>query len=198
MIIGYARVSTIEQNLKPPIEELQNAGAEKIYSEKYTGTTTERPIFDKVMKTLKTGDTLIVTKLDRLARNLSEALNVVDELFSRNVAINVLNLGRIDNTPSGKLIFNVFMSFAQFERDLIVSRTQEGKAYARKHDPNYRDGRPRKFTREQLELAYTLRKQGYTYRMIEKATGISTATQRRRFKELEAKQLLENQQNEKA
>ena len=93
MKIGYARVSTIEQNLKPQIEQLKQAGAEKIYSEKYTGTTTERPVFDEVMKTLKSGDTLIVT------------------------------------------------------------RTQEGKAYARKHDPSYRDGRPRKFTPEQLELA---------------------------------------------
>lgn len=125
MKIGYARVSTIEQNLKPQIEQLKQAGAEKIYSEKYTGTTTERPVFDEVMKTLKSGDTLIVTKLDRLARNLGEALRVVDALFSRQ---DVLNLGRIDNTPSGKLIFNVFMSFAQFERDLIVTRTQEGKA----------------------------------------------------------------------
>ncbi|AEA32431.1 hypothetical protein LAB52_07560 [Lactobacillus amylovorus GRL1118] len=187
MKIGYARVSTIEQNLKPQIEQLKQAGAEKIYSEKYTGTTTERPVFDEVMKILKSGDTLIVTKLDRLARNLGEALHVVDALFSRQVAIDVLNLGRIDNTPSGKLIFNVFMSFAQFERDLIVTRTQEGKAYARKHDPSYRDGRPRKFTPEQLELAYKLRQQGYTYRMIEKSTGISTATQRRRFKEIEAK-----------
>ena len=127
MKIGYARVSTIEQNLKPQIEQLKQAGAEKIYSEKYTGTTTERPVFDEVMKTLKSGDTLIVT------------------------------------------------------------RTQEGKAYARKHDPSYRDGRPRKFTPEQLELAYKLRQQGYTYRMIEKSTGISTVTQRRRFKEIEAK-----------
>lgn len=127
MKIGYARVSTIEQNLKPQIEQLKQAGAEKIYSEKYTGTTTERPVFDEVMKTLKSGDTLIVT------------------------------------------------------------RTQEGKAYARKHDPSYRDGRPRKFTPEQLELAYKLRQQGYIYRMIEKSTGISTATQRRRFKEIEAK-----------
>ena len=127
MKIGYARVSTIEQNLKPQIEQLKQAGAEKIYSEKYTGTTTERPVFDEVMKTLKSGDTLIVT------------------------------------------------------------RTQEGKAYARKHDPSYRDGRPRKFTPEQLELAYKLRQQGYTYRMIEKSTGISTATQRRHFKEIEAK-----------
>ncbi|MDB6260481.1 recombinase family protein [Lactobacillus amylovorus] len=187
MKIGYARVSTIEQNLQPQIEQLKQAGAEKIYSEKYTGTTTERPVFDEVMETLKIGDTLIVTKLDRLARNLGEALHVVDALFTRQVAIDVLNLGRIDNTPSGKLIFNVFMSFAQFERDLIVARTQEGKAYARKHDPSYRDGRPRKFTPEQLELAYKLRQQGYTYRMIEKSTGISTATQRRRFKEIEAK-----------
>lgn len=127
MKIGYARVSTIEQNLKPQIEQLKQAGAEKIYSEKYTGTTTERPVFDEVMKTLKSGDTLIMT------------------------------------------------------------RTQEGKAYARKHDPSYRDGRPRKFTPEQLELAYKLRQQGYTYRMIEKSTGISTVTQRRRFKEIEAK-----------
>lgn len=127
MKIGYARVSTIEQNLKPQIEQLKQAGAEKIYSEKYTGTTTERPVFDEVMKTLKSGDTL------------------------------------------------------------IVIRTQEGKAYARKHDPSYRDGRPRKFTPEQLELAYKLRQQGYTYRMIEKSTGISTVTQRRRFKEIEAK-----------
>lgn len=127
MKIGYARVSTIEQNLKPQIEQLKQAGAEKIYSEKYTGTTTERHVFDEVMKTLKSGDTLIVT------------------------------------------------------------RTQEGKAYARKHDPSYRDGRPRKFTPEQLELAYKLRQQGYTYRMIEKSTGISTATQRRHFKEIEAK-----------
>ena len=127
MKIRYARDSTIEQILKPQIEQLKQAGAEKIYSEKYTGTTTERPVFDEVMKTLKSGDTLIVT------------------------------------------------------------RTQEGKAYARKHDPSYRDGRPRKFTPEQLELAYKLRQQGYTYRMIEKSTGISTVTQRRRFKEIEAK-----------
>ena len=127
MKIGYARVSTIEQNLKPQIEQLKQAGAEKIYSEKYTGTTTERPVFDEVMKTLKSSDTRIVT------------------------------------------------------------RTQEGKAYARKHDPSYRDGRPRKFTPEQLELAYKLRQQGYTYRMIEKSTRISTVTQRRRFKEIEAK-----------
>lgn len=68
-----------------------------------------------------------------------------------------------------------------------MTRTQEGKAYARKHDPSYRDGRSRKFTPEQLELAYKLRQQGYTYRMIEKSTGISTVTQRRRFKEIEAK-----------
>lgn len=127
MKIGYARVSTIEQNLKPQIEQLKQAGAEKIYSEKYTDTTTERPVFDEVMKTLKSGDTLIVTRI------------------------------------------------------------QEGKAYARKHDPSYRDGRPRKFTPEQLELAYKLRQQGYTYRMIEKSAGISTATQRRHFKEIEAK-----------
>lgn len=85
------------------------------------------------------------------------------------------------------MIFDEVMKTLKSGDTLIVTRTQEGKAYARKHDPSYRDGRLRKFTPEQLELAYKLRQQGYTYRMIEKSTGISTVTQRRRFKEIEAK-----------
>lgn len=79
------------------------------------------------------------------------------------------------------------MAFAQFERDLIVTRTQEGKAYAREHDPNFKEGRPKKFTDEQIEIARQLREKGYTRKMIEKATGISVATQKRRIKQLETK-----------
>lgn len=92
-------------------------------------------------------------------------------------------MGVIDNTPTGQLIFTIFSAFAQFERDLIVTRTQEGKMYAREHDPNFREGRPRTYSDEQIQLAYELRQQGMTYKMIARKTGISERTQQRRFKE---------------
>lgn len=180
---GYARVSTLSQDLESQIEELKKAGAEKIYQEKFTGTTTNRPEFEKLISNLNNGDTLIVTKLDRFARNTLEALDTVKKLFDRGVKINILNMGQIDNTPTGNLIFTIFSAFAQFERDMIVSRTQEGKIWAKEHDPNFKDGRPRKFKKEQIELAKKLRKQGETYKMIARQLGISERTLYRRIKE---------------
>lgn len=99
---------------------------------------------------MESGDTLIVTKLDRFARNTREALATIQELFDKDIKINVLNMGVIDNTTTGKLIFTIFNAFAQFERDMIVSRTQEGKEYSRKNNPNFKEGRPNKFTEEQI------------------------------------------------
>ncbi|MGA3413869.1 recombinase family protein, partial [Lactiplantibacillus pentosus] len=127
MKYGYARVSTTDQKLANQIELLKLTGAEKIFQEKFTGTTTERPEFQKLLRVLKTGDTLIVTKLDRFARNTREALAIIQELFKENVKVNILNMGLIDNTPTGQLVFTIFSAFAQFERDMIVTRTQEGK-----------------------------------------------------------------------
>ena len=135
MKYGYARVSTTDQKLANQIELLKLAGAEKVFQEKFTGMTTERPEFQKLLQALKSDDTLIVTKLDRFARNTREALTIIQELFSRNVKVNILNMGLIDNTPTGQLIFTIFSAFAQFERDMIVTRTQEGKLYAKQHDP---------------------------------------------------------------
>lgn len=182
MKYGYARVSTTDQKLANQIELLQVAGAQKIFQEKYTGTTTERPEFQKLLRVLKTGDTLIVTKLDRFARNTREALAIIQELFKENVKVNILNMGLIDNTPTGQLIFTIFSAFAQFERDMIVTRTQEGKLYAKQHDSSFREGRPKTYSDEQIKFAYELRKQGMTYKMIERKTGISKRTQQRRFK----------------
>lgn len=124
-----------------------------------------------------------MTKLDRFARNTTEALELIQKLFKQNIKVNILNMGVIDNTPTGQLIFTIFSAFAQFERDLIVTRTQEGKMYAREHDPNFREGRPRTYSDEQIQLAYELRQQGMTYKMIARKTGISERTQQRRFKE---------------
>lgn len=183
MKYGYARVSTTDQKLENQIDLLKSAGADKIFREKYTGTTTQRPEFQKLLNELEANDTLIVTKLDRFARNTTEALELIQKLFKQNIKVNILNMGVIDNTPTGQLIFTIFSAFAQFERDLIVTRTQEGKMYAREHDPNFREGRPRTYSDEQIQLAYELRQQGMTYKMIVRKTGISERTQQRRFKE---------------
>ena len=160
-IYGYARVSTVKQDLSSQVENLKRAGAVKIFKDKYTGTTANRPEFDKLMAKIKSGDTLIVTKLDRLARNTQDALNIVKKMNAEGVILRVLNIGTIDNSPSGRLIFTVFSAFAEFERDLIVSRTQEGKAWAKANNPNFHEGMPRKYNQEQIDFAWKLHTQDH-------------------------------------
>ena len=174
-VIGYARVSTFGQDLNSQIADLKSKGAEKVYSEKFTGTKVDRPIFDQVLNELQSHDTLMVTKLDRFARNTLEAQQVIRKLFERQVSVYILNMGVIEDTPTGRLIFSIFSAFAEFERDMIVTRTQEGKAYAKKHNPNFREGRPHKYTKDQLNLAMELLKD-YSYNAVAKKTGISKST----------------------
>lgn len=184
-IYGYARVSTVKQDLSSQVENLKRAGAVKIFKDKYTGTTANRLEFDKLMAKIKSGDTLIVTKLDRLARNTQDALNIVKKMNAEGVILRVLNIGTIDNSPSGRLIFTVFSAFAEFERDLIVSRTQEGKAWAKANNPNFHEGMPRKYNQEQIDFAWKLHTQDHmSYSEISKKLGISKATIYRRFREL--------------
>ena len=184
-IYGYARVSTAQQDYATQIEDLKRAGATKIFKDKYTGTTADRPEFDKLMAKIKNGDTLIVTKLDRLARNTQDALNIVKKMNAEGVILRVLNIGTIDNSPSGRLIFTVFSAFAEFERDLIVSRTQEGKAWAKANNPNFHDGMPRKYDQEQINFAWKLHTQDHmSYSEISKKLGMSKANIYRRFREL--------------
>ncbi len=134
-----------------------------------------------MLKKLESGDTLIVTKLDRLARNTKDALNIIQFLFDKNVRFHNLNMGVIDNTPTGKLIFTVLSAFAQFERDMIVSRTFEGKIYARNHKKNFKEGRPQKYSDKKIIDAYRMKRLGKTYREISNITGISIRTLQRRF-----------------
>ena len=147
MIYGYARVSTKGQakdgnSLSDQQEKLKAAGATKIYVDSFTGTKLDRPEFDKLKQAIGNGDTLVVTKLDRIARSANQGSELVQEMLSRGVKVNVLNMGMMDNTPTGKLIMNVMFAFAEFERDMIVQRTQEGKEIA-KQKAGYREGRPR-------------------------------------------------------
>ncbi len=179
MIYGYERVSTKGQakdgnSLEAQENELRAAGAELIFTDVYTGSVTERPELEKLLKTVNEGDTIIVTKLDRVARSVLQGVELIEQLNSKGVKVNILNMGVIDDTPTGKLIRNVMLCFAEFERDMIVQRTQEGKRIARKN-PNYREGRPKKYGHKQIEHALQLLEQ-MSYRQVTELTGISKAT----------------------
>lgn len=149
MIYGYARVSTQGQardgnSLEVQEELLRANGAEKIYFDAYTGTKSDRPEFEKLLGELKSGDTLLVTKVDRFTRNLRGGLELIDEMVKRGISVNILNMGMINNTPTGRLTLQIFMAFAEYERNMIVERTQEGKKVARKENPDFKEGRPAK------------------------------------------------------
>ena len=182
MKYGYARVSTRHQDLEGQLRQLEEEHCDKIFFEKITGTKSDRPEFQKLLQTVQAGDTLVVTKLDRFARSTQDALNTIKVLFEKGVRINVLNLGVIENTSTGRLIFTIFSAFADFERDLIVERTQEGKEIA-KQRPGFKEGRPKKFSKQQLALAMQLL-ETHSYSEVEKMTGISKSTLTRHKRKL--------------
>ena len=126
------------------------------------------------MAIIKPGDTLVVTKLDRIAGSATEGSRLVGDLLDRNIGVHVLNMGKMDNTPTGKLVFQIMFAFAEFERDMIVERTQEGRAIARRQ-PNFKEGRPKKFSRKQIEHALELL-HDHSYSQVTELTGISKAT----------------------
>lgn len=179
MIYGYSRVSTKGQakdgnSLESQEKALREAGVAKIYTDAFTGTKTDRPEFDKLLAEIKAGDTLVVTKLDRFARSMTQGSELVSALIDRGIRVYILNIGILDNTPASKLIRNVFFAFAEFERDMIVERTQEGKAVA-KQNPDFREGRPKKYSKKQVEHALGLLRD-HSYRQVEDLTGISKST----------------------
>ena len=160
MVYGYARVSTTGQardgnSLEAQVNAIRKAGAEQIYRDVFSGKTERRPQLDRLLKVINNGDTLIITRLDRIARSLIQGVQLLEMLSNRGVVIEVLNMGTIDNTPTGKLIRNIMLSFSEFEHDLIVQRTQEGKAIARQN-ADFKDGRPKKYSRVQLDHALEL------------------------------------------
>ena len=179
MVYGYARVSTAKQAIKGNSLEdqeqlLRNAGAQEIISDSYTGTKMDRPNFNKLLDKLQSGDKLIVTKLDRFARTSIEGGAIVRDLQNRGVTIQILNMGVIDNTPTGKLVLTIFLAFAEFERDMIVERTQTGRDIARSKGIRV-DGRPLKYSKAQMEHAICLLSD-HSYTQVAEMTGISKST----------------------
>ncbi|MBX3710053.1 MAG: recombinase family protein [Gammaproteobacteria bacterium] len=131
MKIGYARVSTREQNLDMQVSALEYAGCEKIYEEVVIGAKADRPVLNNLIKQLRDGDVVVVWKLDRLGRSLKHLVELVHILMQRNIGLCSLNDPIDTTTPQGRLIFNIFASLAEFERDIIKERTNVGLSAAR-------------------------------------------------------------------
>lgn len=180
MVYGYARVSTAGQlrdgnSLEEQVEALKKYGCQEIISESFTGKTMQRPEFQTLLERMEEGDTLVVCKLDRFARTAIEGVETVRGLFDRGVRVHILNMGLIENTLTGNLILTVMLAFAEYERGMIVERTQTGKAIARLQ-PDYREGRPKKFKKAQINHALELLNSGMSYKQVEGMTGISKST----------------------
>ena len=186
-VYGYARVSTKGQELEVQIEALEKENVEHIYKEKFTGTSTDRPQLQELLEALQAGDKLIVTKLDRLARNTKEGIELIEQLFEKDVKVHVLNVGLLENTSMGRFFLTTLLAVAEMERNMIIERTQEGKAIA-KQNPNYREGRKPTYTKAQLDHAMKL-KETHSFSQVEEITGISMSTLKREARKRKAKKI---------
>ena len=189
MIYGYARVSTKKQlegnGLEAQEKALLAAGADKVVKEQYTGTTMQRPKLDELLEQLTAGDTLMAAKLDRIARTASEGAEVIRSLQERGVAVHILNIGVLDTSTTGRLMMNVLLAFAEFERDMIVERTQAGREIARTH-AGYREGR-RPLPQARKDAAVAMIHNGHSYKEACEATGLSRSTVLRAVQAVRAK-----------
>ena len=151
MLIGYARVSTGEQNLDLQIDDLKKAGCEKIFSDELSGTKADRPGMLEALAFARTDDTLVVWRLDRLGRSLKDLVQKVEDMNARGVEFRSLHENINTTSPGGKFQFHVFSALAEFERDLIRERTMAGLRAARARGRF--GGRPREMTPEKVQMS---------------------------------------------
>lgn len=184
-VYGYARVSSKSQEdgfgLEVQRGKLMEAGAERVFEDVFTGTTMDRPAWDELYPMLGAGDTLVVAKLDRIARTASGGCAAVRDLVDRGVSVRVLNMGLVEDTPVGRMMLTVMFAMAEFERDMIVERLSEGKAAAKLKE-GYREGRPRAEIDDGLfsELRDAVACGALTVRDAARRLGVSESTWRRR------------------
>lgn len=175
MKLGYARVSTHDQNLETQIRLLKEAGCEAIFEEKISGARTDRPELEKLLSQIHRGDTLVVCKLDRLARSTHHLLEIVETLRGKKATFCSLGEPWADTTSNaGKMIMTIFAGIAEFERDLIRERTSAGRENAKKRGVRF--GRPRKLSTEQKELVLKLRDEGKSVQELAKTFNVDRST----------------------
>lgn len=175
MRIGYARVSTGEQNLDLQLDALKLAGCERVITDELSGSVALRPGLTKVRELLRSGDTLVVWRLDRLGRSLRHLIELVNELEAEGIGIHSLQETLDTSSSTGKLVFHIFASLAEFERNLIRERTQAGLAAARAR--GRLGGRPKRLNTEKRSLAVKLyQDRGHSVDEICRLMGISKPT----------------------
>lgn len=173
--IGYARVSTADQNLDLQIEALEKIGCLKIFTDIASGAKSERPGLAEALNYLRSGDTLVVWKLDRLGRSLSHLLQIIDSLTQRDIHFKSITDSAIDtSTPSGQLMLTIIAALSEFERNLIRERTKEGLAVAKAR--GRKGGRRRVITEQKLKKAKQLIEKGLTVREAASAIGVGKSS----------------------
>lgn len=174
MLIGYARVSTQDQNLELQIDALNKAGCQKIFEDKISGTRAERPGLTKMFEMLRGGDTLVVWKLDRLGRSVKQLVDLVNELHKQGIQFKSLTDAIDTGTPSGRFFFHVMASLAEMERDLTVERTRAGLETAKRL--GRKGGRKPKMTDSKIQSAKKLLATGVPPKDVAKNLGVSIPT----------------------
>jgi DNA invertase Pin-like site-specific DNA recombinase len=148
-VFGYARVSTIDQNLDTQIEALEKFGCDRIFQDKISGITTQRLALDEMMTLLREGDTIVVARFFRLGRNRDHLINLVNDFASRKVHFKALDVGIDTDTPAGKLILSIFASLAEFDRETILEKTRAGQLLAKAKGKHI--GRPKGVNQQNYE-----------------------------------------------
>lgn len=194
MKYAYARISVRKQSLdnnslNDQIIKLKATNYDKLIVEDFSVSNTKRPQFNNLIQKLQNGDVLIVATLDRIAKNITEGSSIINALLKRDIAVHILNIGLIDNTPNGKNIANIFLAFAEYEREMIIERTQAGKEIARtKH--GFREGRP-PIDQNKKDFAVDLIiNQKKSYNEAVKLTGLSKSTITRSVRIAKAQQFI--------
>jgi len=180
--IGYARVSTREQTLETQLSRLANAGCEMFFEERISGAKGRRPGLEAMLDQLRKDDVVVVTKLDRLARSTAELLRISEALIEKGTGIQSLDEPWADTTsPAGKMILTVFGGIAEFERSLILARTEEGRKAAMARGVAF--GRPAKLRADQKEVVHELVNAGRSISSVARTFDVHPATIYRCIKE---------------
>ncbi len=179
--IGYARVSTTEQNLDRQLDMLSAYGVDKVYTEKMTGTKFDRPQLTKMLEHVDVGDTVVIESLSRLGRSTKDLIELVEQFHQKGVQLVSLKESIDTSTSTGKLLFTIMSALAQFERDVIADRTKEGLAAARAR--GHFGGRPRTDSRKIQQAIKLYETKSHTVKEIEELTGVKRATLYRSLKD---------------
>ena len=173
-VLGYARTSTVDQNLDLQTNALRDLGAVRIFTDQVSGSSRKRPGLDAALAALRPGDSLAVWKLDRLGRDSAHVILTVDELRQRGIRLRSITEAIDSETPHGRLLLGIFATLAEYERSLIRERIIAGIAARRKAGSAI--GRPRRMSADRIAAARALRETGKTWRQIASILGIARST----------------------